>query len=83
MGIVLGSKRVIFRRGTPALYRPQVFPSYNLPIPWQVLTFGEFAMQTNEMFTLVNIEHKLVEPIRVAIFLSAENKSIADLNLGK
>ena len=24
-----------------------------------------------------------VEPIRVAIFLSAENKSIADLNLGK
>ena len=37
----------------------------------------------NGMFTLVNIEHKLVEPIRVAIFLSAENKSIADLNLGK
>ena len=37
----------------------------------------------NGMFTLVNIEHKLVEPIRVAIFLSAENESIADLNLGK
>jgi hypothetical protein len=35
------------------------------------------------MFTLINIEHKLVEAIRVAIFLSAENKSIADLNLGK
>ena len=65
-----GSKLVKVRRGTPALYRPQVFPSYNLPIPWQVLTFGEFAMQTNEMFTLVNIEHKLVETIRVAIFFT-------------
>ena len=50
--------------------KPQVFPSYNLPIPWQVLTFGEFTTWTNEMFTLVNIEHKLVETIRVAIFLS-------------
>ena len=38
----MGSKRVIFRRGTPALYRPLVFPSYDLPIPRQVLTFGEF-----------------------------------------
>jgi hypothetical protein len=35
------------------------------------------------MFTLVNIEHKLVEAIRVAIFLSAENKSIVVLNRGK
>jgi hypothetical protein len=35
------------------------------------------------MFTLVNIEHKLVEAIRVAIFLSAENKSVAVLNCGK
>ena len=40
--IVLGSKRVIFRRGTPALYRPLVFPSYDLPIPRQALTFVEF-----------------------------------------
>jgi hypothetical protein len=39
-----GSKLVEVRRGTPALYRPQVFPSYNLPIPWQVLTFGEFIL---------------------------------------
>ena len=42
--VVLGSKRVIFRRGTPALYRPLVFPSYDLPIPWQVLTFVEFIL---------------------------------------
>ena len=39
-----GSKLVEVRRGTPALYRPLVFPSYNHPIPWQVLTFGEFIL---------------------------------------
>ena len=37
----------------------------------------------NGMFTLVNIEHKLVETIRVAIFLPDENESITALSLRK
>ena len=44
LGLNFGSKLVEVRRGTPALYRPQVFPSYDLPIPRQVLTFGEFIL---------------------------------------
>ena len=31
------SKLVKVRRGTPALCRPQVFPSYDHPILWQAL----------------------------------------------
>ena len=34
-----------FRKGTTALLaKPQFSLSYNLPIPWQVLTFGEFIL---------------------------------------
>ena len=44
----MGSKRVIFRRGTPALYRPLVFPSYDLPIPRQALTFGKIFIYCNK-----------------------------------
>ena len=43
-----GSKLVEVRRGTPALCRPQVFPSYDLPIPWQALTFGEIFIYCNK-----------------------------------
>ena len=28
--------------------KPQVFPSYNLPIPWQALTFGEIFIYCND-----------------------------------
>ena len=67
----MGSKRVIFRRGTPALCRPQVFPSYDLPIPWQALTFGS----SFSVFLLEN--RRFSESVWLLLFLCFYSFSIS------
>ena len=60
------------RRGTPALYRPQVFPSYDHPIPGQVLTFGEFIFAFSLYEMSLDISNPCGNSRRVMVVLGSK-----------